>query len=213
MIFPLRLQLTCHRMSGVSGEEKIMSTPGPATPVKPVVSMLLAREDLGPALVERLAEYFGPPDLVGPWWPFDATAYYTSEMGPNLGRRLVSFLHLADPARLADWKVFTNELEQAFSLGERRLANLDPGYLARERLVLATGKNFPHRIYLDHGIYGDLTLIYDARAAFSPCPGATRITPRGSCRRCWNWCAKNISGNSRRWRIETRVWKLPLISG
>jgi hypothetical protein len=122
--------------------------------------MLLAREDLGPALVARLAEYFGPPDLVGPWWPFDATAYYTSEMGPNLGRRLVSFVHLAAPARLGAWKVFTNELEQAFSLGARRLANLDPGYLARERLVLATGKNYSHRIYLDQGIYADLTLIY-----------------------------------------------------
>jgi hypothetical protein len=137
-----------------------MSTPGPVAPVKPVVSLLLAREDLGPALVERLAGYLGPPDLVGPWWPFDATAYYAPEIGPNLGRRLVSFLHLADPACLADWKVYTNSLEQAFSLGERRLANLDPGYVARERLVLATGKNFPHRIYLNQGIYGDLTLVF-----------------------------------------------------
>jgi hypothetical protein len=149
-------------------KKKIMSTPGPATPVKPVVSLLLAREDLGPALVERLAEYFGPPDLVGPWWPFDATAYYTSEMGPNLGRRLVSFLHLADPACLAAWKVVTNELERAFSLGGRRPANLDPGYLAKERLVLATGKNYSHRIYLDHGIYGDLALFY--QGGFRPLP-------------------------------------------
>jgi hypothetical protein len=131
--------------------------------------MLLAREDLGPGLVKRLSEYFGPPDLVGPWWPFDATAYYTSEMGPNLGRRLVSFLHLADPSRLADWKLYTNELEQAFSLGERRLANLDSGYVARERLVLATGKNYSHRIYLDHGIYGDLTLVY-SQGSFRPLP-------------------------------------------
>ena len=146
-----------------------MSTPDWATPVKPVVSMLLAREDLGPALVERLAGYLGPPDLVVPWWPFDATAYYAAEMGPNLGRCLVSFLHLADPARLADWKVFTNTLEQAFSLGELRLANLDPGYVARERLVLATGKNFTHRIYLEQGIYGDLTLIF-GRGKWRPLP-------------------------------------------
>ncbi len=178
MIFPLRLGLSCHRMIDVSGEEKIMSTPGPATPVKPVVSMLLAREDLGPALVKRLAEYLGPPDLVGPWWPFEATAYYTSEMGPTLGRRLVSFLHLADPAHLASWKVFTNELEQAFSLGERRLANLDPGYVARERLVLATGKNFSHRIYLDHGIYGDLTLVY-SQGSFRPLPWSYPDYARG----------------------------------
>jgi len=118
-------------------------------------------------------------------------------MGPNLGRRLISFLHLADPARLADWKVFTNALEKALSLGGRRLANLDPGYVARERLVLATGKNFPYRIYLDQGIYGDLTLVF-GQGSWQPLPGATRITPGGSSRRCWDRCAKNTSGNSRR---------------
>lgn len=137
-----------------------MSTPGPAMPVNPVVSMILARQDLGPVLVARLAEFFGPPDLVGPWWPFDTTTYYAPEMGPNLGRRLVAFLHLADPARLPAWKAVSHEVEHAFSLGGRRLANLDPGYVAKERVVLATGKNYSHRIYLDQGIYGDLTLIY-----------------------------------------------------
>lgn len=146
-----------------------MSTPGPPLPVKPVVSLLLAREDLGPAAIHRLTEYFGPPDLVGPWWPFGATAYYTPEMGPHLGRRLVSFLHLADAAGLADWKVFTNGVETDFSLGGRRLVNLDPGYVAKERVVLATGKNYSHRIYLDQGIFGDLTLIY-GRDGFQPLP-------------------------------------------
>jgi hypothetical protein len=146
-----------------------MSQPGLPLPVKPVVSLLLARQDLIPAVVERLSVRFGPPDLVGPWWPFTFTDYYTPEMGPGLGRLLVSFLHLADPAQLANWKVFTNEIEARLSLGGRRLANLDPGYVAKERLVLATGKNFSHRIYLDHGIFGDLTLIY-GQGAFQAQP-------------------------------------------
>ena len=146
--------------------------------MKPVVSLLLAREDLAPALVERLAGYFGPPDLVGPWWPFDLTDYYDREMGPPLGRLLVSFLHLADPGRLADWKVFTNQVEAGFTWGGRRLVNLDPGYVARERLVLATGKNFSHRLYLDHGIYGDLTLIF-AQGKFQPLPWSFPDYARG----------------------------------
>jgi hypothetical protein len=146
-----------------------MSQPGPMLPVKPVVSLLLARQDLIPAVVERLAGHFGPPDLVGPWWPFTYTDYYTPEMGPGLGRLLVSFLHLADPAQLANWKVLTNEIEARLSLGGRRVVNLDPGYVAKERLVLATGKNFSHRIYLDHGIFGDLTLIY-SQGAFQTQP-------------------------------------------
>ncbi len=137
-----------------------MSAPGPPVPVKPVISLLLAREDLGPAVMARLLDYFGPPDLVGPSWPFAATDYYAPEMGASLCRRLASFLHLADPARLADWKVLTNRIEADVTLGGRRTVNLDPGYLARERLVLATGKNFSHRLYLGRGIYGDLTLMH-----------------------------------------------------
>jgi hypothetical protein len=146
-----------------------MSKPGLPLPVKPVISMFLAREDLAPAVMAPLGEYFGPPDLVGPWWPFTASDYYTPEMGPALRRRLVSFLHLSDPARLANWKVFTNQVEERFSLGGRRVVNLDPGHLAAERLVLATGKNYLHRLYLDRGIFGDLTLIYRS-GAFHPLP-------------------------------------------
>jgi hypothetical protein len=80
-------------------------------------------------------------------------------MGGNLWRCLASFLHLASAAHLSEWKVYTNSLEKRFSLGNRRQVNLDPGYVARERLVLATGKNYAHRIYLNQGIYGDLTLL------------------------------------------------------
>jgi hypothetical protein len=147
-------------------------------PVKPIISLILAREDLGAAVLGRLTPYFGPPDLVGPWWPFTATDYYQKEMGPQLGRRLVAFLHLADPARLSDWKAFTNALEERFSLGGRRLVNLDPGYVARERLVLATGKNYTHRLYLGQGIYGDLTLIY-RRGNLQPLPWSYPDYARG----------------------------------
>ena len=136
-----------------------MSTPAVPLAVKPVASLILAREDLTGPVLRRLAGYWGPLDLVGPHWPFTVTDYYAREMGGGLWRCLASFLHLASAAHLADWKVFTNQLEKRFMLGGRRLVNLDPGYLARERLVLATGKNYAHRIYLSQGIYGDLTLL------------------------------------------------------
>jgi hypothetical protein len=136
-----------------------MSTPTAPLAVKPVASLILAREDLVGPVLWQLASYWGPADLVGPLGPFTATEYYAREMGGGLWRCLVSFLHLASPAHLADWKVFTNHLEKRWSLGPRRLVNLDPGYVARERLVLATGKNYAHRLYLSQGIYGDLTLL------------------------------------------------------
>ena len=40
------------------------------------------------------------------------------------------------------------------------MVNLDPGYMLLERFVLASGKNFSHRIYIGRRIYADLTLIY-----------------------------------------------------
>jgi len=136
-----------------------MSTPALPLAVKPVVSLMLAREDLLAPVLKQLARYLGPPDLVGPLWSFTDTDYYAQEMGGGLWRCLASFLHLASPAELAQWKTFSNSLELRWSLMGRRLVNLDPGYVAKERLVLATGKNYSHRIYLGQGIYGDLTLL------------------------------------------------------
>jgi hypothetical protein len=41
-----------------------------------------------------------------------------------------------------------------------RSVNIDPGYLDRTKLVLATTKDSSHRIYLGQGIYGDIELMY-----------------------------------------------------
>ena len=41
--------------------------------------------------------------------------------------------------------------------------------LGEERLVLATGKNYTHRIYLSRGIYADLTLLY-VKGTYQPLP-------------------------------------------
>jgi hypothetical protein len=43
--------------------------------------------------------------------------------------------------------------------GQRRV-NIDPGYLAKAHLILATGKGYTHRPYLRDGIYADVTLMY-----------------------------------------------------
>ena len=63
----------------------------------------------------------------------------------------------------------TNALETEFSVDQKRRVNIDPGYLVLERFVLATGKNFAHRIYLGRSIYADLTLVY-RRGGFQTLP-------------------------------------------
>lgn len=107
-----------------------------------------------------LTDNFGPVDIISPWLPFDFTEYYTREMGAPLFRRMLAFKTLILQDTLADIKLTTNALEARFIVDGNRQINLDPGYLLMERLVLATGKNYAHRIYIGKNIYADLTLIF-----------------------------------------------------
>lgn len=137
-----------------------MSRLHPPLPVKPFISLICAKPEYETRVWQELTALFGPPDLISGWLPFSQTDYYAPEMGPKLLRRLAVFLRLSDPVALVTWKLAAHSLEQRLSFGGRRLINLDPGYLTRERLVLATGKNYSHRLYLDRGIYAEVTLIF-----------------------------------------------------
>lgn len=137
-----------------------MSTPRPPRPARLVIGVLTGDKQLLPPVVETLCRHFGDLDLISGWLPFDYTDYYTVEMGAPLHRRVFSFKSLIRQEDLSAIKVFTNELEEKYTADGRRRINIDPGYLALERFVLATGKNFTHRIYIGQGIYADLTLIY-----------------------------------------------------
>jgi len=121
------------------------------------------------AIADELESTFGAIDMISPWLPFDFTTYYESEMGPCLSRRVMVFKPLIDQEQLADIKITTNQLERQHTVDGNRQVNLDPGYLVHERFVLATGKNFTHRIYIGRGIYADLTLIY-RKGAFETLP-------------------------------------------
>lgn len=137
-----------------------MSQPRSAKPAKLVIGLLGSdRDELGEAITE-VQQCIGRIDMVSPWLTFDFTDYYTEEMGKPLVRRVLSFRGLIEQESLAEIKLRTNAIEKKFSVGGKRRVNIDPGYLLYERFVLATGKNFSHRIYIGSGIYADLTLIF-----------------------------------------------------
>ena len=50
-------------------------------------------------------------------------------------------------------------MESMLAIEGKRIINIDPGYLATEKVVVASTKNFTHRIYIGKGIYGDLQLM------------------------------------------------------
>ena len=146
-----------------------MSQPQSPSPAKLVVSVLMNDRSLAPDVIRDLERTLGPIDMVGPWMEFEYTDYYTPEMGRPIYRRMLVFRDLIAQSDLARIKLRTNEIERQYARFGKRSVNIDPGYLLYERFVLATGKNYSHRIYIGHGIYADLTLIYQ-KGAYRPLP-------------------------------------------
>lgn len=77
-------------------------------------------------------------------------------------RQFVFFRDIIKQDRLKDIKNLTRAIEQDLSEEGSRRVNLDPGLLAPARVVLATTKDYAHRIYLGDGIFAEATLIYRA---------------------------------------------------
>lgn len=112
----------------------------------------------------RVADEFGTLGAVSEPFTFTETDYYTSTMGSDLKKQFVAAAHPIDPGRLAAIKRMTNGWEDEYASQsthpEPRPLNLDPGYLTKAKLVLASTKDHAHRIYLIDGIYAEVTLSY-----------------------------------------------------
>ncbi len=141
----------------------IISTP---RPVKLFAGVLSAEPVLFHAVEESLCALFGKVELRTEPFPFEFTTYYDEEMGRPLKRVFYGFGRLTDPGRLSWIKIQTNRLESEFASrasGVARPVNIDPGYLEESKIVLASTKNFSHRILIGDGIYGEVTMQYEAK--------------------------------------------------
>ncbi len=148
-----------------------MGTAHPPAPSALTVGITFAdREALGEAL-EMLRTEYGPMEFSSPEFVFDMTDYYIPEMGENLRKRFFCF---RDPIRLEmlpGIKHRTNEIERRLAREDgdrvRRRVNLDPGYVTLAKLVLATTKDYSHRVYIGEGMYAETTLRF-VRGTFAP---------------------------------------------
>jgi hypothetical protein len=166
---------------------------GQPTPHPPALRLLAAFSRHQAALDwarQRAVAAWGPVLLESPAFDFVETHYYDATMGPGLKKVFFAFRRLLNPAELADIKLETNRWEAEYAVvdaascrvGENdatrqvcpmtrqdaastvpRPLNLDPGYLTLGKLVLASTKDFAHRIYLSQGIYAEVTLQYRHR--------------------------------------------------
>jgi len=140
-----------------------MSKPNPAEPVKLIFSVFATEVARLNETVTILSAAYGQPDFISAVIAFNYTDYYCAEMGENLYRRFLTMEKLIRPEALPDIKLTTNEIENKSASDSRRQVNIDPGYITKAHLILATGKAYTHRPYLRDGIYADLTLIYQGK--------------------------------------------------
>ncbi len=131
---------------------------------KLVMGVLVSIPESLDRLKKILVSRWGEMDLETEPALFDYTDYYNSEMGTPIYRCFYSFSRLIHPEDLTEVKLQTNAIEKEFAdeAGLRKV-NLDPGILSLSKFILATTKNNAHRIPMNRGIYGELTLQFKNR--------------------------------------------------
>ncbi len=130
--------------------------------MKLITSLIYADHTLADDAINELKQKWGEIDILESAIPFHFTDYYYKEMGRPLYRHFFSFKKLIERSRLVESKIISNQIENRLAKTNGcRTLNVDPGYLTDSQMILATGKNFSHRVYLGEGIFADLTLIFE----------------------------------------------------
>lgn len=137
---------------------------------KLIAGLLSADRNILSEAKQILKRFYGPIDSESPIIPFDFTDYYNEELGEGILRQYISFSRLVPPEYISRIKRQTIRIERKFMIDNKRRINIDPGFVALDKLVLATTKDATYRIYLGKGIYAQSTLFFQ-NGSFYP----------------WNW--------------------------
>lgn len=144
--------------------KKKSNRPAGVEPVKLICGFIYRHIDLYMSALEKLEDQFGPIEFESETFDFSHTSYYEAEMGTDLKRCFVSFEQPLYPDQLSELKLTCNRIERSFlNDSGGRTINIDPGMVGLSSLVLASTKNFAHRLYLSDGIYGEVSMIYENR--------------------------------------------------
>ena len=125
-----------------------------------------ASEDALDATRDLVVKRYGAlhPRGESPVFPFPDTKTYSPTMGTDLVRRFWVLEKLWPQDGLAPVKRAAVDMEeqirQAFPDGVARPVNIDPGIINDCRVILATTKDYAHRIYRGNGVWEEITLVY-----------------------------------------------------
>lgn len=148
-----------------------MSQPFEHEPVKFFIGVIFNPGRLKEDEIKTIiGEHFGARGICSETISFDQfTIYYADEMGQGLMRFWTEIAGLRSPDELVPLKWECTALENYFAEGGKRMLNLDPGYIAEAKLILATFKDFSHRVYISQGVFADLQMMF-RNGKYEPMP-------------------------------------------
>jgi hypothetical protein len=139
-----------------------------AAPVLGLCSCLTGRPELLPETERELVGVFGEIALKSPTFAFDTSDYYREELGDGLERHWYCFRSLWRAERLPRDRLATGRIEARLAAGGKRRVNLDPGYLDLGKLVLASRKEAPDKIYMGDGVWAHTCLRFGSGSFRAP---------------------------------------------
>ena len=128
--------------------------------VKLIIGLLFGDNEVFGKAKSLLERKFGRIDFESETIEFVHTDYYAKEMGRNLKRKFLGFEKLLNLNKIYKVKIVTNSIEEKLLKHGKRTVNIDPGYLDMSKLVLFSTKDYSHRIHIDKGIFGEVTLFF-----------------------------------------------------
>ncbi|MFA5143109.1 MAG: DUF4416 family protein [Candidatus Omnitrophota bacterium] len=146
-----------------------MGIPRRPEKVKLITGLLFQHQEIYSAARGALVRIFGKIDFESEPMDFTHTSYYAGEMGLALKRRFLGFERLRGLDGIYAVKLKTNRLERLLAKGANRAVNIDPGYLSLSKVALFSTKDYSHRVYLNKGIFCEITLFYRGNT-FNPWP-------------------------------------------
>jgi len=127
---------------------------------KLVMGIMYSDKRLFEEVKKVLEEKFGNvEDFVS--YDFNFTKYYEEEMGPDLKKDILIFEREIREEQLAEIKEYINSLEDNYKVNGNRRINIDPGYLTKEELILASNKKSNYKEEIGENIYSHLTLKFE----------------------------------------------------
>ena len=139
------------------GAPTVSQTVEPA-PVLRLCSCLTAEPELLTTVESELVRAYGEVALRSPAFPFDTSDYYREEMGEGLERHWLCFQEPFGAEQLPEFRLTTGRIEAKLAADGNRRVNLDPGYLDLGKLVLASLKEAPDKIYMGRGVWAHTCL-------------------------------------------------------